>query len=136
MSYDIRKATFNDIPHILEIIELVVSLMQADGNYQWSKTYPGEKDFINDISDEVLWVASTEQGDVHGCIAITMHQGEDYGAVWDISQKAVVPHRLAVHPKAQGKGLAKKLLSQVEEIAKTNGCLSVTIKYFYLLENL
>ena len=133
MSYTVRRANKHDIPMVLEATELVISIMQADGNFQWSKSYPTEIDFMKDISNEVLWVAESESGEVHGFSAITFDQGDDYSAVWDISQKAVVPHRLAVHPKAQGKGVAKLLLLKAEELAKESGCLSVINLNLYLL---
>jgi GNAT superfamily N-acetyltransferase len=56
-----------------------------------------------------------------------MDQGDDYKALWDTSQEAVVPHRLASHPAFKRMGVAKSLLTKAEAIAKEKGLRSVRI---------
>jgi len=124
----LRLAEVGDIPQIVELTKLVVAQMQAQGNFQWDDRYPVEATFIKDIADEVLWALVVEStGEVLGFCAITTDQGDDYAAVWDISQDAIVPHRLAVHPKAQGRGVAKSLLQKAEDLAVLRGFKSVSI---------
>jgi GNAT superfamily N-acetyltransferase len=57
-----------------------------------------------------------------GIAAITTDQEPEYAnAGWDISQDAIVTHRLAVSIKHQGKGIAAALLMQAEQVAKDRG---------------
>ena len=126
-SYHLRLAVEKDLFEILDIVKLVVPLMQAEGNYQWSESYPGETDFINDIKNRTLWVAVDASTRILGFCAITMDQGDDYKKIWDTSQESVVPHRLATHPAFKRMGVAKSLLSKAEEIAKEKALKSIRI---------
>ena len=46
----IRLATLNDIPAIMQLVDEVVPVMRASGNFQWDSTYPNIKVFENDIA--------------------------------------------------------------------------------------
>jgi GNAT superfamily N-acetyltransferase len=111
---NIRLATLNDIPQIMQIVIDVVPLMIANGNLQWDNTYPNPEVFERDISLGQLWVADIE-GRIAGVAAITTDQEAEYAEVgWDISETAVVTHRLAVSLHYRGKGIAEALLMQAE----------------------
>jgi len=113
----IRLATLNDISQILMLIAEVVPAMNAAGNFQWDSTYPNATVFEQDISLNQLWVAEID-GQVAGIAAITTDQEPEYAQVgWDISETAIVTHRLAVSPNHQGKGIAAALLIQAEKEA-------------------
>jgi GNAT superfamily N-acetyltransferase len=119
----IRTATVPDIPAIMQLISRVVPLMQAEGNYQWDAHYPNERVFENDIARGQLWVAELD-GNLAGVAAITTDQDPEYAQVgWDITQPAVVTHRLAVDPSFRGKGVAGALLQQAERVARLRGIL-------------
>jgi len=110
----IKLATLNDIPQIMQLISRVVPIMIASGNYQWDNTYPNAEVFINDISLGKLWVAEVE-GQIAGITAITTDQETEYAQVgWDITETAIVTHRLAVDPQYRGMGIAASLLQQAE----------------------
>jgi GNAT superfamily N-acetyltransferase len=110
----IRLATPADLPAILRIVRAVVPLMHAAGNFQWEATYPNEQVFQEDIAKAWLWVAELD-GQVAGVAALTTAQDPEYAqADWDATEPAVVTHRLAVDPAAQGKGIAAALLTQAE----------------------
>lgn len=114
----IRRATLTDIPQIMRVITEVVPLMQATGNFQWDNTYPNPQAFTEDVNLNQLWVADMD-GDIGGVAAITTEQYPEYAqAGLDISQTAIVVHRLAVSPRYQGKGIAKALLEEAEAEAK------------------
>jgi GNAT superfamily N-acetyltransferase len=117
----IRLARKADIPKIMHLVSKVVPLMQAAGNFQWGNDYPNPEVFTKDIAISQLWVA--ELGDeVVGVSAITTDQDPEYvDAGWDINDKAIVTHRLAVDPDRQGMGIAKALMVQAEEVARTTG---------------
>lgn len=117
----IRLATYADIPNIMQLIGKVIPLMHAVGNFQWAEDYPNPNVFANDIAQDQLWIAVMER-EVVGVSAITTDQDPEYADVgWNINEKAIVTHRLAVDPDCQGKGIAKSLMAKAEEIAKMRG---------------
>ncbi len=118
MNISLRPATLADLPAIVTVVRAVVPLMQASGNFQWTLAYPNAEVFTTDIANGDLWVADVD-GNVLALAAITTDQPDTYAdAGLDISETAIVVHRLAVHPDARGLGLAAKLLWQAEAIAK------------------
>ncbi len=117
----IRPAAPADVPAILTLVAEVVPLMRAAGNAQWSADYPNEAVFQQDIAREQLWVAESS-GALVGVAALTMDQDPEYAdADWEPNVPAIVTHRLAVAPAAQGQGVAKALLEQAEELARARG---------------
>jgi len=95
--------------------------MRAAGNFQWGDDYPNPEVFTRDIALNQLWVAEIDDHLV-GVSAITTDQDPEYAdAGWDINEKAIVTHRLAVDPDCQGMGIAKKLMLQAEIVAKAAG---------------
>lgn len=117
----IRLANLTDIAGIMQVISAVVPVMQAAGNFQWDNTYPNPGVFENDIALNQLWVAVIDE-EIAGVTAITTDQSPEYAGVgWDISEPAIVTHRLAVHPKFGGRGIAAALLLQAEHEAIRQG---------------
>ena len=54
--------------------------------------------------------------------ALTEDQEPEYAQVgFDLSQRAIVTHRLAVDPAFQGQGVAVALLAQAEQLAVERG---------------
>jgi ribosomal protein S18 acetylase RimI-like enzyme len=95
--------------------------MLASGNLQWDETYPNRAVFQRDIDLGQLWVADAETC-IAGLAAITMDQEPDYAQVgWDISERAIVVHRLAVDPAFRGAGIAGALMQKAEEVAVERG---------------
>eukprot|EP01037_Dinobryon_pediforme_P011525 gene11525-11621_t len=114
----IRLALYDDIPEIMGLITGVVPLMHASGNFQWDSVYPNIAVFENDILLSQLWVAEIDRT-IAGIAAITTDQEAEYAQVgWDISEEAIVIHRLAVSIHHQGKGVAASLLHQAEIVAR------------------
>jgi ribosomal protein S18 acetylase RimI-like enzyme len=120
-SMHLRQATQDDIPAIMQIIARVVPPMRAAGNLQWDDTYPNHEAFAADIQQSELWIAALA-GNVLGVAAITTDQSPEYVQVgWDITQPAIVVHRLAVDPEARGQGIAAALMQQAEAVAVGSG---------------
>ena len=116
-----RRATAADLPAILDLVRRVVPLMNASGNFQWSADYPNEAVFRTDIAQNHLWVAELD-GTVAGIAALTQDQDAEYAqADWDVTEAALVTHRLAVDPAAQGKGVALALMAEAETQAVAQG---------------
>lgn len=123
----VRRAVEADLPAILDLVERVVPLMRASGNQQWGEGYPNETVFRQDIAREQLWVAELT-GTLAGVAALTTDQDPEYTtADWDAAEEAIVTHRLAVAPEAQGHGIASALLAQAEALAAARGLQSLRV---------
>jgi ribosomal protein S18 acetylase RimI-like enzyme len=117
----IRLATLNDIDPIMELIREIVPLMRASGNFQWDDNYPNAGVFENDINLQQLWLAEID-GQIAGIAAITTDQEAEYAnAGMDITQTAIVTHRLAVNVNFRGRGIAEALLKQADVVAANRG---------------
>ncbi|WP_338868242.1 GNAT family N-acetyltransferase [Spirosoma sp. SC4-14] len=117
----IRLATITDLPALLNLVKRVVPLMHQSGNFQWDTQYPNETVFSQDIAKAQLWVADID-GHLAGVAAMTEDQEPEYAQVgFDLNQRAVVTHRLAVDPSFQGRGIAAALLTQAEQLARDRG---------------
>src|ERR1700744_3100812 len=105
----VRLATLYDIPALMLIVRKTIPLMHEAGNFQWDDDYPNAQVFLRDIELRQLWVADihvSESADptepeapgiIGGFAAITTDQSEEYAQVgWDLTEKAIVVHRLAV----------------------------------------
>ncbi len=127
----IRQATDPDIPAIMALIRLVVPQMRTTGNLQWDNDYPNREAFARDIALGQLWVVTfpvRSEGSPEGnppeaiaaVAALTNDQDPEYADVgWDITEPAIVIHRLAVHSEHQGKGLAVVLIKHAEHLARS-----------------
>lgn len=119
----IRLATSSDIQAILELLTRIVPVMNAEGNFQWDCSYPNREVLEKDLELNQLWVAQVE-AEIAGCAAITQDQDAEYAEVgWDISENAIVTHRLAVDLSFRGMGIGKALLIQAEKVAIERGSI-------------
>jgi GNAT superfamily N-acetyltransferase len=123
----IRLATLPDVPGIMQVIKEVVPGMIAAGNFQWDDTYPNAAVFEDDIAMGQLWVADAD-GTIAGVSAITTEQYPEYADVGlDISETAIVTHRLAVSPRYRGQGIAAMLMDQAERVAVDRGIKTLRV---------
>jgi ribosomal protein S18 acetylase RimI-like enzyme len=114
---NLRRATLGDVPAVMAVIHRVVPLMRAAGNLQWDDGYPNAEAFARDVAKEQLWIAEIDGG-VAGVAAITEDQEPEYARVgWDITEPAIVVHRVAVDPEFRGRGVAEALMRQAEIVA-------------------
>ena len=108
----VRLALESDVPAVMDIVTSVIPAMTAVGNHQWSNDYPASCHFLEDVKLQQLWVATLD-GVVVGAGALTTDQPPEYAeAGWDLSEKCIVPHRLAVSPSYQGKGIAAAIMKK------------------------
>src|SRR5580698_8800257 len=105
----VREARLEDVDAVMALVGRVVPLMRASGNLQWDDSYPNAEVFARDVVKSQLWVAEI-QGQIAGVAAITTDQEPEYARVgWDISELAIVVHRVAVDPAFRGRGIAEAL---------------------------
>lgn len=119
----IRLGTMEDLPAVMRIVDLVVPVMNARGNFQWELgIYPLISDFQKDVEKGWMYVAVNGDDEVVGVAALTDDQPSTYADCgWNISIPAVVPHRVAVREDQQGKGTASALLQYATTVAIEKG---------------
>lgn len=117
----IRPATTADMPALMNLLRRIIPLMHEAGNFQWDDQYPNKIVFGEDIEKSQLWVVGIA-GHIAGVAALTEDQEPEYAQVgFDLNQRAVVTHRLAVDPAFRGQGVAAALLAQAEQLALQRG---------------
>lgn len=101
------------------LYQACVARMHARGINQWDEYYPSKQQVLLDIASNTLFGAF-EQDQLLGLIVLNDKQDESYEQLdWQVdSESILVVHRLAVHPKQQGKGLGQKLMEFAERKAK------------------
>ncbi|MGB0769668.1 MAG: GNAT family N-acetyltransferase [Flavobacteriaceae bacterium] len=126
----IRKATVLDLNSIMQITKACANHMINQQIYQWNDHYPNRNAFENDVQRGELYVYMQNNICI-GCIVITTIKDVEYIPIeWLTKNKNIYIHRLAVHPKYQGKGIAQQMMTFAENFAKINGYFSVRLDTF------
>lgn len=127
----IRKAIPQDIEAILKITKACAATMIANDIYQWNEYYPNRSAFENDVKRDELYVIETTNT-IIGCVVISTFMDEEYIPIkWlTPNENNIYIHRLAVHPKHQGQGVAQQLMQFAETYSMTNAYNSVRLDTF------
>ena len=117
----IIKGQKQDIPDIMDVIFSCTKHMASQGINQWNEFYPTADIIENDIKKEYGYVIK-DNGRCIAYVAINEEQSPEYCQVKWLSdgRNVLVIHRLCVHPEYQGKGVAKKMLNFIEDLAAEN----------------
>jgi len=116
----IRKASLEDLKDIMEIIKQTIVGMSSYNNNQWDENYPKEKDFINDIQKEDLFVIERD-GKIAGFICINKEEPVEYDELnWTLNEPAMVVHRMSVSPVYRRNGIGTELMKFTDELALKN----------------
>jgi GNAT superfamily N-acetyltransferase len=117
----VRLGQVEDVAAVMALVCRAVPLMRASGNLQWDVDYPNAAVFKRDAGLDQMWLAE-DGGRIAGVAAITTDQEPEYAEVgWDLSETAVVVHRLVVDPAYQGQGVATALMLHAEAVARIRG---------------
>lgn len=125
---EIIRANAEDIKEVLKLVQECIKDMNDQGIDQWNEQYPQHEIFVTDIKKGSLYIIKNEEK-IAGIIVLSEEQDEQYDEIdWeDKFGKALLVHRLAVHPKLQGMGIAQKLMDFAESYAKENGYSSIRL---------
>jgi ribosomal protein S18 acetylase RimI-like enzyme len=127
----IRKATLNDIDNIIDITKACARDMIAKHIFQWNEHYPNKTAFETDVKRNELYVLKLKNT-IIGCIVVSVIMDEEYIPVqWLTPNKNnIYIHRLAIHPKHQGKGYAQQLMGFAEKFSIQNNYVSIRLDTF------
>ena len=111
-SMNIRKASYDEIPHLMEIFENARKIMRASGNMnQWNDNYPSESIVRKDISDGVCHVLCDDNDNIIATMAFIKGPDPTYSIIYDgewiDDSPYYVIHRIAV--REPGHNAAEKL---------------------------
>jgi len=128
----IIKATEKHLQSIMSLCKDCSQNMMNNSIDQWDDIYPNREIFLNDITDNSLYLAVSDKQEILACIVLNEHQDPEYGEIrWKYNEdKSAILHRLMVHPKYEGKGIAKELVKYVERLAKENHYRSIRLDVF------
>lgn len=127
MEYNFRKAKPEEIPQIWQILRQAIIRRKDEGSNQWQNGYPNPEVVRKDIEKGVGFVL-TENQIVVAYSAVLINNEPSYADIigkWITNSHFVVVHRVAVSQDHLGKGLAKKMLSYIEDYALSNGIFSI-----------
>jgi ribosomal protein S18 acetylase RimI-like enzyme len=127
----IRKATLKDIDSIIDITKACARSMIANNIFQWNEHYPNKTAFENDVKRDELYILEIENT-IIGCIVISIWMDDEYIPIqWLTPNKNnIYIHRLATHPKHQGKGYAQLLMDYAENFSIENNYTSIRLDTF------
>ena len=127
----ICNATSKDIDTLLEITSACALHMKSKGIFQWNEHYPSREAFEMDTARKELYLFKINEKTV-GCVVISTLMDEEYKPIDWLTENGdnVYIHRLAVHPKYQGQGIARKLMDFAEEKSKKENKTSVRLDTF------
>lgn len=130
---EIIKASERDIERILNLCKDCSQNMVINLIDQWDDIYPNKEIFLNDIRNDSLYIAVTgNPEEIVACIVLNEDQDPEYKEVnWNYnSEKIAVIHRLMVHPRHEGKGIAQDLVRYIENLAQENQYGSIRLDVF------
>ena len=115
----IRLARIEDSDSIYSLVQEATRHMDNQGIPQWDDIYPSKAILNADIENQQMHVIEVE-GRVAGLIVINEVQSPEYASIaWKHSGRALVVHRLTIHPDYQRHKLASYLMDFAEEMAAT-----------------
>lgn len=132
----LEKATMADFAELCRLYEAVCGAMEATGLRQWHwGRYPAPQDVEEDLRQGWLYVYR-EEGEILCAMAVNQEQDPLYADIpWRYAGTPGLFHRVAVSPAAQGKGLARRALHEVEDILRAQGCTVLRGDTFSLNRN-
>ena len=127
MNYSFRKATIFEIPQIWAILQQAIQRRKEDGSNQWQDGYPNQDVVRKDVAASQGFVL-TDRETIVGYAAVLLNDESEYARIkgkWLSNSDFVVFHRVALSQSHLGKGLAQKIIENIEEFAKSNNIFSV-----------
>lgn len=129
---EFRLATPEDMPAIMEIVGQAQKFLAENGVDQWVNGYPDEREFLPDIEKGCCYLAA-QNGEVAGTATLLLEPEEAYPNItegrWLTADDALygVIHRSAVNADFRGHGVFKKMMTYLEDKAKTQGAVSMRV---------
>lgn len=132
-STSLRLARRQDLPRVEAHYRAVVEAMLASGLDQWNEAYPTRADFQEDIRRERLYLLERD-GELLAAAAMDQSPNppDCYDHIpWHSVEPARYLHRMAVSPAHAGRGVGKRFLRALMELAAASGAVSMRLDTRY-----
>ncbi len=118
----VEQAGQKDATGIMQTVSLCIQHMRSQGIYQWDEVYPDLQGVQEDARSGSLFVIRRD-GLCVASVSLNDIQPDEYRTVaWRCAaDRALVVHRLCVHPHWQGHGLGKRMMAFAERFAIDHG---------------
>lgn len=121
---ELRLATESDLPEMASIARDASKVLARHKVDQWQGGYPGEEDFLADISGGECHVVLCD-GEISAFFTLTLQEQENYNSItdgkWSGASPYSVLHRCAVSLPWRGSGLADKMIEFAESLTLQAG---------------
>ncbi|NCT09253.1 MAG: GNAT family N-acetyltransferase [Flavobacteriia bacterium] len=129
---NIRKATFDDIPNILEIIDDAKALLKSLQIDQWQNGYPNKTQIENDIKNNESYVVLNTENQIIATTMFSITGEPTYKIIegnWVIpeTEKYGVIHRLATKKEFRKLGIAQFVFDYFHAFLKEQNIQSLKI---------
>ena len=129
-----RRASADDVPGIMEIIDYAREKMLEAGKKQWDASYPTLEHISGDLEAGHGYVLCAD-GEIAAYGAVVFGEEPAYrhirGGSWLSIQPYVVLHRLAVSGKYKRNGMATRFMAEVEAMMRMRGVHSFKVDTNY-----
>ena len=120
---EITQAKPADLIEILYLQKVCMLDMNRKGLKHWNCALPDTQTIVDDLQAGNIYLAK-DKGVCKGMVTLCEKQPEDYDQLtftpgWT---NPLYLHRMAVHPKWQGTGIAGKMIEFAQKLAREKGC--------------
>jgi GNAT superfamily N-acetyltransferase len=125
----IRLITINELDLVHQLTTACGVKLRENGIDQWGENYPSHKIIQKDIENKHLYGLYFEN-ELVATVVLNQEQDFVYSEIkWltPACSNNLIVHRLAVDPKHQGKGYAKKLMHFAEELCLSKNMDSIRL---------
>lgn len=128
MELQIRTGHPEELDEIMEMLRRCIQVMQEGGSDQWNENYPNREVLADDLQRGVLFAAEA-QGKIAAIVVLDEEQDDLYETIeWkDTQGPHLIMHRLAVDPRMQGQGIARRMVEFAEAYAREQGYRSLRL---------
>ena len=119
----IRRATYDDIPAMLEITKDAVAYLASQGVPQWQDGYPNEAVFRDDIKNGISYIIE-DDGKAAAMTAVSFEGDGCYKDIvgkWLNDEPYGVIHRCAVSDEYRGRGCGDMIFLEAERMCRERG---------------
>ena len=127
--YTVKKAEIRELETLMTIICEARRAIASLGIDQWQDGYPGKDVILSDIESQNMYGAY-ENGVPAAVAAIISGIEPVYAHIdgeWKTEGPYITVHRMAASDAARGKGASLALMKKAEEIAHSQGAVSVRV---------
>ncbi len=128
---EIFQAKPIDLIELLYLLRICISDMNAKGMKHWNSAYPGADNIQKDLDNGSIYLVK-DKGICKGMVTLNENEPDDYKQLNLPSEnrKPLYLQHMAVHPRWQGKGIAKLMIEFSQKLAKEKGFDCIRLDVF------